>query len=282
MSGPAPASCSLPALLRRAGLDTVEGAFAYQRGVDMTVAHLGHRERWRLGVTDAGGGEHVLFMKRYHREPLAWRIQRWLTYGPGRGPARVELDNIHAAHAAGVAAIGQAVCGEEAGGLGVRRCYIVLSRVPGEALEQCFEPFLAANRDTPRRVAEFTDLLAGLVRRFHRAGYVHRDLYTSHVFLHERAGRIELRLIDLARMFRPRWRRFRWRVKDLAQLKFSMPAEWTDAYWETFLTAYLGPEGAAGRGRLERAVDRKAAFITRHDRRKRARRQRRAAKEQAS
>jgi len=270
---------ALPDLLARAALDTVEGAFAYGAGSDMTIPDLGHRERWRLTLSDAEGREHTVFMKRYGREPLSWRIKRVLTYGWGRGPARIELDNIHAAHAEKVGAIDQAVCGEEHDALGAARGYIVMSTVAGEALEQCFERFLADNADRPERVEQFTDRLIELVGRFHQAGYVHRDLYTSHIFLAEREGRIELRLIDLARMFRPRWRPMRWRVKDLAQLKFSMPQPWLDAHWDRFLTACLGDREARRVGRYRRAIDRKIARIARHDAKKRARRQAREARE---
>ena len=249
-------SCLMPALLAREGLSTVEEAFGHDAGHDMTVANLGHRERWRLDLVDTEGRPHVLYMKRYHREPLKWRVARLWTYGLGRSPARIELDNIHACHAAGVETIEQAVCGQEAG-----RSFLVVSAVAGEALEQCAEAFLADRAETPDQVAAFTDMLCDLVRRFHEHGYVHRDLYTSHVFLSECDGDVRMCLIDLARMFRPRWRKFRWRVKDLAQLKYSMPTEWVDRWWDRFLQRYLGPGAVASADRYARAIDRKVAFI---------------------
>ena len=108
-------------------------------------------------------------------------------------------------------------------------------------------------------------------------------MYTAHVFLDESAGEVTLRLLALARMFRPRLRRFRWRVKDLAQLKYSMPEPWVRQEWEAFLDAYfglaLGPGSGPGlgsglcpgrcrrwvRGLYRRAIDRKTASIRRHD-----------------
>jgi hypothetical protein len=66
--------------------------------------------------------------------------------------------------------------------------------------------------------------VAGIVRRFHEAGYNHRDLYCRHFFIKEQAsGQREIRLIDLQRVQRRRWRRRRWIVKDLAQLAWSAP-----------------------------------------------------------
>jgi tRNA A-37 threonylcarbamoyl transferase component Bud32 len=141
--------------------------------------------------------------------------------------------------------------------------------VPGEALERCVQGYLVAGGEQAGSV--LAAKLAGVVATLHRAGYVHRDLYASHIFLHQRAGTIELYLIDLARMFAPRWRRFRWRVKDLAQLKFSMPAAWVQRYWNAFMQRYLAGCGGDQVDRYNRRVDGKAASIGRRWARKQAR-----------
>jgi tRNA A-37 threonylcarbamoyl transferase component Bud32 len=148
----------------------------------------------------------------------------------------------------------------------------VVTAVPGDAIERCASEFLAAHAgdDGARRL---TDELARLAAALHGAGFVHRDLYASHVFLHESDDNVSLYLIDLARMFAPRRRTFRWRVKDLAQLKYSMPASWVQSHWDAFLAAYLA--GCPGREeQYSRAIDRKEASI----RRRALRRARRRAK----
>jgi len=262
-------------MLAEAGLDTVEGAFAYSSGRDITVMGLGHRQRWKLTLSDPAGQPRLLFMKRYGREPLKWRLQRRLTYGRGGSPASVELNNIHAAHVAGVPTIDQAAGGHEPGAAGARRSYIIMTAVAGQALEQCAEGFVALHGPGSREVSQLTRDLAQLVRRFHQAGYVHRDLYASHIFMVSRPGGVELRLIDLARMFAPSWRRFRWRVKDLAQLKYSMPPGWVERHWNSFMVSYLEGRSSLVRWQYERAVDRKVASITRHVERKRRRKARR-------
>jgi hypothetical protein len=91
---------------------------------------------------------------------------------------------------------------------------------------------------------------------------VHRDLYASHIFADRRGGRTDLYLIDLARVFRPRWRLRRWRVKDLAQLKYSMPQTWTAACWDEFLGQYLrrlSIDADRRQACWQRAIDRKVA-----------------------
>ena len=254
-----------------AGLDTLDGVFAYGGGQDITKAGLGGRRRTRLVLPDGRGSHHQLYLKRYGREPLAGWLRRLATYGPGRSPARTEFQNIRAARAAGVATMQAVIFGEGRPRLWPQRSYIIVTSVPGDALERCLERFLVdgAGRQTAE---DFTRKLAKMVSTLHGAGYVHRDLYSSHVFLCADGGLAKFFLIDLARMFRPRWRRFRWVVKDLAQLKYSMPAAWTDRWWDFFLAGYLGPRHEAHAARYNRAIDGKVRRMLRRIRRKGRRR----------
>jgi len=74
--------------------------------------------------------------------------------------------------------------------------------------------------------------LADLVARFHECGYVHRDLYLSHIFyaascesLRAESVPASLRLIDLQRLSKPTGYAKRLIVKDLAALNFSAPSK---------------------------------------------------------
>lgn len=250
-----------------AGLDTIDGAFAYGGGQDLPKRGLGERRRTRLALPDAHGRRHQLYLKRYGREPLAGWLRRLVSCGRMCSPARTEFGNIRAAAAAGIETMEGVIFGEDSPRPWPRRSYIIVTAVPGDALERCFEQFLAMN---PSREAgeAVTRKLVEMVSALHAIGWVHRDLYAAHIFLHESDDGVCLYLIDLARMFRPRWRRFRWRVKDLAQLRYSMPSAWTDRWWDFFLAEYLGPQGRVQAGRYNRAVDRKVGRMLRRDRRK--------------
>jgi len=158
--------------------------------------------------------------------------------------------------------------GQERGVLGVGRSYVIFTEVPGESLAVCCRDFLAAHAADEEAIGRLTSRLAALVRGLHQAGFVHRDLYTTHLFLDRREGRTDLYLVDLARLFAPRWRTFRWRAKDLAQLKFSMPREWVAAQWDSFLRQYLEGAPPSEFSHLDRAVQRKAERILRRLRRK--------------
>ncbi len=247
-------------LMRQEGLDSVAGAFACD-GVDLDKPNLGERRRTRLELRDHDGRAHVLFLKRYGRCGAGQMLRALWTHGRFRGAAMIEHDNILAARQAGATEIEVLAAGQEPACCGRRRSYLVMSAVAGEALERCDIAFWARLSEGAA-AADFVGELAGLVSRLHGAGYVHRDLYTSHVFVDARGGRLSLGLIDLARAFRPRWRRFRWRVKDLAQLRYSLPETWASQHWDAVLREYLGPR-AADAPRWHKAIDAKVARMRR-------------------
>lgn len=252
------------ALLEREGLDTVEGAFAYDGGEQLAKPGLGRRRRFRLRLTGESGESVEWYLKRYGPEPWSARLRRWLP-GPGRvGAAGREVANIRRVEQAGVSTMRVMAWGAERGPLAPRRGYVIVTGVPGEALSRCFDGFLARFGGDEDAMRRFNAALVELACKLHAAGLVHRDLYAAHVFLDETPRRVKLYLIDLARVFAPRWRRFRWRVKDLAQLKYSMPAAWVERHWGAFLEAYLAGAGAPGRaGRWAAAIDRKVASMRR-------------------
>jgi len=228
------------------------------------------RRRTRVVLTDRAGSEHRLYLKRYGRAALADRLRFLWSRGLRRSPASVECESIRAVRRAGVPTMMPVARGQERGLLSVGRSYLVVTEIPGDALERCAESYLSCGGEA--RGAELAIALATLVGTLHSAGLVHRDLYASHVFLEETDDTPRLWLIDLARVFRPWIRRRRWRVKDLSQLRFSMPSDWCERHWDAFLEGYL----AATRWGLDlptlrRAVERKSASIARRQQRRTAR-----------
>lgn len=83
-----------------------------------------------------------------------------------------------------------------------------------------------------------SEVVAPLVRRLHDSGLFHRDLYWNHLYAESLTGS-EPRLIDVERVFRPRWRIARWRIKDLAALLSSTPPEFSRTAQLRFLRSYL-------------------------------------------
>jgi len=258
--------------LREHRLDSVSGAFEYHGGQDMVKPNLANRRRTRLSITDSAGRTHELYLKRYDAESASRAIRRSVSgirfAARPRSQAMRELESINLVCDAGVPTMEPVICGRQGGSLGSARSYIIVSAVPGESLEKSIAGFFDRyGLDSPQ-TSQLTRRMAELARRLHAAGLAHRDLYTSHIFLDDRDGRMELYLIDLARVFRPRWRKFRWQVKDLAQIRYSMPEDWASHHWEEFLRMYLGEARHEELPRWRSAVAGKAGLIRRRDERR--------------
>jgi hypothetical protein len=143
-----------------------------------------------------------------------------------------------------------------------RRSLLVTEGVPGRAVDAWFAAARAEGwsaalcRALCLRVAPF-------VRRLHDHGLVHRDLYWNHVVCEDPRGDATPVLIDVERVFRPRWRWRRWVTKDLAGLLSSAP-DWVSTRQALrFLRTYLGEPLHGHRATIE-AIAAKAQRIRSH------------------
>ena len=101
------------------------------------------------------------------------------------------------------------------------------------------------------------------LRRLHDRGLCHRDLYWNHLFCATPFTDASPVLLDVERVFAPRWRVRRWVVKDLAALWASVPVPVSGRAGLRFLRSYLGQSLARHR-RLMLAVIAKAQRIRAH------------------
>ncbi|MBN1846687.1 MAG: hypothetical protein JW810_13460, partial [Sedimentisphaerales bacterium] len=234
---------------------------------------LGHRRRIRIELTDTEDLRVAVYLKSFGRVGRWRRWGRWLAGRGAEGMQEFAMTMTLAEKGIPVArpiAFGQeSRCG---------RSYVMLEELPrADALERLLAPGHPGSRDYDV-LADRNRLgreAAILVRRLHGAGWFHRDLYLSHLFLSRDDHGVErLNLIDLQRVFRPLWRRARWRVKDLAQLGYSAGPLVSRTDMLRFFLRYrqqcrLEPRDK----RLARAIGRRMRRIARHDARRVARRQ---------
>lgn len=248
------------------------------------------RQRWRLRLSDPAGAVHTYYLKRFSSPPTREQIRRWLTGHAQASSAAIEWWAARQLADAGVPAVEAAAFGQVMAGTWERRSFVLLRNVPGESLERWVPVHLrpvvrprgltgetpvpqksgdglsvpTAEKVAPAGRRVLVETLADVVGRFHEAGFAHRDLYLCHVFIHPdwrtliaacgeqppTATEPLFRLIDLQRVFRPRWRCRRWAVKDLAALDFSTPAECVGR-WERlrFLCRYVRVCGRFGTAR---------------------------------
>lgn len=142
-----------------------------------------------------------------------------------------------------------------------RRSLLVTAALPGRALDAFARQALAGGW-LDELVAYACREVAPMVRRLHERGLVHRDLYWNHLFCEDPRRGTPPALLDVERVFAPRWLWRRWLVKDLASLLASCPAGVSLRAKLRFLRNYLGT--LRGEQRLLAAIDDKAARIRRH------------------
>ncbi len=234
---------------------------------------LGRRERWRWEPPDTSNG--AVYLKRYFRTPLKTQLDRILRQSSrrGRGWWEYHLSRFLAEHS--VACV-QAIAAVDAmTGHLERRSAVLFAEVAGDAFDRVWPKLCIQNAPITggHNRHAVNRALARFVSSFHQTGYVHRDLYLCHVFadIDPSAQRApQFALIDLARVFRPRLRRTRWLIKDLAQLDSSarrIGATRTDRF--RFLVYYLSLHPSAPRVRwFARRITRKSDWILRRIARK--------------
>ncbi len=259
------------ALLRANGLDSLEALFSYSGGDLLSKPGLATwRQRWRVTLDD-GGKARTFYLKRFRDPPRSMRREIAKSGSGAASVAGLEWAWMHRLAEDGIACPTPVAFGEQLDGSREIRSAVISAAVPGASLESWMRRWDQADRG---KVRNLIAPLAGLVAGLHRKGYVHRDLYLSHVFYDPFApGERKLCLIDLQRVLRPRLRVGRWIVKDLAALDYSTPrrlASRTDRL--RWLHTYLGTEKLDGSARrLCYRVIGKAQGIARHDRARKAR-----------
>ena len=205
------------AALHQAGLDSFDALMAAPGDVDLHKPSLARwRQRLALRVGDA-----TMYLKRYDRPPLREQCAQRLR-GIG-ATAAAEWSWLNLLWRAGIAAPRPVAFGVRYRGPWLEhQSLLLLEQVPGCSLESWMTDHPdGGGRQFKRSLAA---ALAQLVGKLHGHGLIHRDLYLAHVFIDQPQARpVELTLIDLQRMLRPRLRWRRWLVKDLAALNHSTP-----------------------------------------------------------
>lgn len=261
-------------LLQHNGLTSFSSVFSFENGERLDKPGLAPwRERRRVVLRDLTSEPHTFYLKRYVHPPLLQQVARIVSGRLRESTAGREWNTILALAAAGIPVPGPVAFGQEMRRGIERRSFVVIEEVPGQSLES----WLPTNwrRDaagaTWRRQQEMLRGLARQVAAFHAAGFVHRDLYTSHIFLREGADAQgpAFTFIDLQRVFRPWWRRTRWVVKDLAALSFSAGAFVSRAdrlrFWKQYVQSVHRSHWLK---RLPARVEAKSARIRRHQARR--------------
>jgi len=253
-------------LLRANGLDAFENVMGRTGG--RVVRDFPGRRTVRLELKSPGGGTQAIYLKRYESTYLTrgrW-LRRRFGVDSGEDEAMGEWTNIHEVRLIGINTAASIAVGQERSGGMVTRSFLMTAEITGAIEGHTFVETLAQEprRKLMRRVGE-------LARRFHAAGFVHKDFYLGHILVVPGAGEPDLFLIDQQRVTKPCCFRERWIAKDLGAMAYSSlraGATRTDlmrSYLEYCGQRRLGP----AEKRLARRVMRRVSWLTtrrpRHD-----------------
>ena len=267
------------AQLQAAGLCQFEAVMHLADGQCLRV--LKERENWYLQLQASRTASQGAYLKKHHIRTWLTRLRATLSIGPGLTAARVEAQNARDLSALGIDVMHVVAYGEKLHADGKLESFLLTEELTGYVdlqtfLRQRFPPRteggVGADSREAARAGRDPDLqrlleqVAEIARRFHGAGYNHRDFYCCHWLVKESPlGQFDIRLIDLQRVQRRRWRRWRWIVKDLAQMAYSAPRDRIGCREKiTLLRHYLGVRKLRGRDkRLVRDVLRKVRIMER-------------------
>jgi heptose I phosphotransferase len=259
------------ATLKSAGLDSFERVMAFTGGE--TKRDFPGRRTVRLEAREANGVTRGFYLKRYQPGYLS-AGRRWLRrlgWPSAQDEAMREWNGLQRISALGLRIPVPVAFGQQRSGGVVSHSFLITAEVAG-GLEG--DRHL---RSLPRKErGPFLKRVAALTRTLHGSGWVHKDLYLSHVLVAPSAtdpgaAGAQLVLIDLQRVMKPCCWLERWRVKDLSALAYSAlksgagPRELLAAFLVYQGTPRLEPEGR----RLVRQVLKRVAWLKtrtpRHD-----------------
>jgi len=258
-------------LLQENALGSFSAVFRYHGGTTLNKPGLTWRQRIKVDLTRDDAPPITIFLKRYDRPPWPVQLRRLLLRRADHSTAWWEWQQLRRLRRAGIPTPTPVAFAEKMSRWLEKRSFIALAAAPGESLERWVPQNMLRHAPTLSfaRRRNLVQQLAVLVRSLHQAGFRHRDLYLSHVFVDfDRTPQPCLTLIDLQRVFRPRWRRRRWLIKDLAALHYSSPARAIHATDRLrFLLTYLDRHRLTiPDKRLARGILAKTRRIARHNR----------------
>ena len=234
----------------RPALD-IQGLSSFDAMMTTTGGHclrkLADRENWRLDLPASASQPSGAYLKRHHGRTINGWLRARVGAGPGETAGHVEARNVARLSRAGIAAMRLIAYGQKLHADGLLESFVLTEELVGYTqLDHFLRRRFALARDrSTQRDHDLNSLIrdvAAVASKFHKLGYNHRDLYCCHFFIKEAArGRFKVNLIDLQRVEHRRRLRWRWLVKDLAQLAYSAPRDRvTCTQRMAFIKQYLG------------------------------------------
>ena len=207
---------------KKLDLVSLDSIFDFKGGQNLIKSNLAkHRARIQFQLDGT-----TMFLKRYDRTPMISQLKNWISHFSRSATADFDRKPCHMLTQDGIGTPKVIAWGSRWGKIFEKRSFIISEEIPNaQSLEKKLPDFFYQDhsKQNQHQRADFINSLADFARRFHRTGFRHRDFYLAHIFM-DTDGKFFL--IDLHRAFKPLPYRFRFRIKDIAQLYYSSPGKY--------------------------------------------------------
>ena len=217
-------------ILECLGFDSFESVWRYSGG--KTVKKVPERSVTRIDI-EVDGKQRNFYLKRHNSERLGGRrLLEFFTPKRRLSRGREEFQTICDFRKQNLTTVTAVAAGEQREGFLEESFVITEGFDPFVSLENLLKyraEFRLRMENPTLRKLMLTEV-ARFARKMHQAGYNHCDFNADHILLHYQDGvdTPRVAIYDLQRVLRRKWSRFRWIIKSLAELGFSLPAEYFD------------------------------------------------------
>lgn len=213
-------------LLEEVGLNNFDHIYGFEGG--KTVKEIKARSVYRIEVP-FGHEIRTLFLKRHKAERPS--IRDWIkgaVLSQSVSSGMSEFNNICNFRKLGISTAAPVAAGErKVSPFGYESFLITESMAPFVSLESIiqFHPEQFEGIEGTEKKIFILKAIADLTRKMHDGGFNHLDFNADHVMIGpgEEDGNIQLALLDFQRIDRRKWMRFRWIIKTMAELFYTMP-----------------------------------------------------------
>ncbi|MFO8166162.1 MAG: lipopolysaccharide kinase InaA family protein [Desulfatiglandales bacterium] len=251
------------------GLDCFDSIWEYQGGE--VIKRIKTRSVIRIEVQNRDE-KRCFYLKRHNleyvglRRVLSFFFPRWI-FSQGRR----EFENICAFRKNNLATVVPVIAGEKFFRFFWARSFLITEDfcpfISLEALLRDYSRFFTGEEGETKKGILMQEI-ALFARKMHKKGFNHRDFNATHILLHYETGSDipEIALFDLQRVTRRKFFKFRWPIKNFAELNYSLP----DKLFGTkdiiyLLLCYKGKNKLHFWDRLQLSwINRKTARIKRH------------------
>ena len=258
----------LPALMA-AGLSDFDRIYHHHGGE--VIKQIRTRQVTRIGISRASG-TCDLYLKRHvaNRPTFSEWVEGTIRH-TGVSPGILEFHSICDFRKHGIPTATPVAAGErKAAGFRYESFLITESITPYISLETIIRhhPERLQGIKGERLKQVILKAIADLSRQMHDAGINHLDFNADHVMIgpEVKDGNVSLALLDFQRIDRKKWMRFRWMIKTMAELFYSMPDPvFSDQDRQSMFKHYVRRSGNGAWDRfLLQWIKRKARRIGRH------------------